>query len=439
MSGGIASGSRSGAKPITSVDDSGVERLAVDAKLTSGTVVESNLDYTNDEVTTANTSDGGTTRALTAGDASGRTIVVGAAADGAVLAGNPVLVAGTDGTNAQTIAVNSDGEVGIHDGGNSITVDGSVSISGTVTVDSEMPAAAALADNTANPTTPSVGTFPQWFDGATWDRARGTSADGLLVNLGTNNDVTVTSGSITADTELPAAAALTDNFANPTAPSVASHEMVWDGATWDRAPGNSTDGLLVNLGANNDVTFSGTVSVQGDVAHDGVDSGNPVKTGSKAVAHGTTPTAVAAGDRVDRIANRQGVPFVMGGVPNVKTIEYRWATTDAPSNDDIILVSAGTKIVVTSIMVAIDEACTVGVKVRIGFGTASVPTEPASLATVAGVVFSHGGMIPGSAGGRGDGSGILAIGADDEDLRITATAATSGEAHAIITYYEVAS
>lgn len=36
-----------------------------------------------------------------------------------------------------------------------------------------------------------------YFDGSTWDRARGDSTDGLLVNLGTNNDVTVTSGAIT--------------------------------------------------------------------------------------------------------------------------------------------------------------------------------------------------------------------------------------------------
>lgn len=42
-------------------------------------------------------------------DTSGRQVVVGAAADGAALAGNPVLIAGTDGTNAQTIAVDASG------------------------------------------------------------------------------------------------------------------------------------------------------------------------------------------------------------------------------------------------------------------------------------------------------------------------------------------
>lgn len=80
--------------------------------------------------------------------------------------------------------------VNIQDGGNSITIDGSVSITGTV--DTELPTAAALADNTANPTVPAVGAFGMIWDGATWDRSPGTAADGTTVNLGANNDVTVT-------------------------------------------------------------------------------------------------------------------------------------------------------------------------------------------------------------------------------------------------------
>lgn len=116
-----------------------------------------------------------------------------------------------------------------------------------------------LADNLAAPGSDFqfVGSFGMMYDGANWDQVRGTSADGLLVNLGGNNDVTVT-GTVTADTELPAAAALTDNFANPTAPAVGAFAMLWDGATWDRAPGTAAAGLLVDLGANNDVVVSAT-------------------------------------------------------------------------------------------------------------------------------------------------------------------------------------
>ena len=120
-----------------------------------------------------------------------------------------------EGVSSGTAVTVGDGgsTISVDDGGGALTVEGTVAVSGTVTVD-----------------------------------------------LGANNDVTVTSGSITADTELPAAAALADNTANPTAPSVGAFGHVWDGATWDRTPGNATDGVTVNLGANNDVTVTGTVT-----------------------------------------------------------------------------------------------------------------------------------------------------------------------------------
>src|SRR5574343_1712844 len=102
-------------------------------------------------------------------------------------------------------------------------------------------------------------------------------------------------------------------------------------------PGDATNGLLVNLGANNDVVLGG------DVAHDTADSGNPVKIGAKAIAHGTNPTAVAAADRPDLYANRAGVLFTIGGHPNVVTLKHTTITT-AVTDAAIITVSAGTKI-----------------------------------------------------------------------------------------------
>ena len=109
-----------------------------------------------------------------------------------------VVGSGTEATAQRvTIATDSTGVLSVDDNGGSLTVDGTVAVSGTVTVDSELPTAAALADNTANPTVPAVGGFSMVYDGATWDRAPGTSADGALVNLGANNDVTITSGTVT--------------------------------------------------------------------------------------------------------------------------------------------------------------------------------------------------------------------------------------------------
>lgn len=72
----------------------------------------------------------------------------------------------------------------------------------------EFPAAAASADNFANPTTTNVMAMGMVYDGATWDRALGNSTDGALVNLGANNDVTVTSGAITETNSATIAASL---------------------------------------------------------------------------------------------------------------------------------------------------------------------------------------------------------------------------------------
>ena len=68
-------------------------------------------------------------------------------------------------------------------------------------------------------------------------------------NIGNVDIVTMPAitGTVTADTELPAAAALTDNFANPTAPAVGAFLMGWDGAQWDRLGTTGTGVLKVDL------------------------------------------------------------------------------------------------------------------------------------------------------------------------------------------------
>jgi hypothetical protein len=304
-------------------------------------VTVDNGDLTDYPVSSDEGAGGQVQRVKLAYSADGSETHVSADADGLLVnlgANNDITVTGTVAVtdNASTLSVDDGGStISVDDGGASLTVDGTVAVSGTVTVDlgvnndvtvtsgavtadTELPTAAALADNAANPTTPTVGAAGLLYDGSTWDRAPGTAADGALVNLGSNNDVTVTGtvtvdgsgvtqpvsgtvtiqdggntitvdGSVTADTELPTAAALADNAANPTAPMVGANLMLFDGSTWDRArtgvgdaasslglvqnlgmlwngsthdrmPGSAADGALVNLGANNDVTVTGTVT-----------------------------------------------------------------------------------------------------------------------------------------------------------------------------------
>lgn len=193
--------------------------------------------------------------------------------------------------------------------------------------------------------------------------------------------------SITLD-EFPVAASLTDNFANPTTTVVGSMLMVWDGATWDRVPGNSTDGTLVNLGTNNDVTVTGSVtanagtnlntsllaleaggnlagaatslaimddwdnaasdgaSVSGDVAHDSADAGEPVKIGFKAYDPASMPSDVTANDRVNGVADLKGRQMVYLGTTldstndSISTIFSTHSNTNTSANAASLVIKA---------------------------------------------------------------------------------------------------
>jgi hypothetical protein len=188
------------------------------------------------------------------------------------------------------------------------------------------------------------------------------------------------------------------------------------------------------------VGFSGAGigKVEGGVAHDGVDAGPPVKVGMRAVAHGTTPTAVAAADRTDWYANRAGIPFVMGGHPNIQSAEY-FASTAATDDNILPAISAGTIYVITCITVACSAANATTPSVRIGFGTTTVPAQGTNQADAVGkVVLSHPGIPAGSGIVKGNGSGIVGIGGDGEELRITCTTPTTSLI-VQVDYYTIAS
>lgn len=304
------------------------------------------------------------------------------------------LMMGTTGVpgSAKAIRVNSSGELfaeakqATHDNlnlnaniqvGNTDVGGGNpVPISGSVTADTELPAAAALSDNFANPTAPAVGSFMMSWDGATWDRSPGNSTDGLLVNLGANNDVTVT-GSVTADTELPAAAALSENFANPTAPAVGSFLMVWDGATWDRLPGTSTDGALVNLGTNNDI--------QGQVASDVAVSGNPVVIGLEA--RTTNPTALVDGRAIRAKGDDIGrMVVVHNHVRDLKVQQYTQITN---TTETTILSAGGSGVLLDLTFLRITNKSNVPVVVSLRDATGGTIIDKINLCAKGGVTEPH--------------------------------------------------
>jgi hypothetical protein len=222
----------------------------------------------------------------------------------------------------------------------------------------------------------------------------------------------------------------------PASTKVACRDVTYSG---DASSFIAPVGLVVFGGSDDAKTATDIDPRGGDVAHDGVNAGNPLQVGAEAIAHGTNPTAVAAADRTKVYANRAGIPFVIGGHPNVVCAVYN--TTAAQTDDNVLAaISAGTKYVVTRVTVTLDEACTVGVAVRLGFGATTVPALGASAAdAVAGILAYHPGMVPGSGFQMGDGSGILGVGGDGEELRITNEVPTGGTLGVSVSYYTIES
>lgn len=183
-----------------------------------------------------------------------------------------------------------------------------------------------------------------------------------------------------------------------------------------------------------DNTASDGVSVSGDVAHDTADAGEPVKVGGVAVSGSASPTSVAADDRTRWIFNQHGIPYSMAGHPNLITREYDFGTTaQTDTNLAAATVNSDERVYVTRFEATCDNANSVAVSVRVGFGTANVPTASAS--GVSGMIASHPGIPAGSGFFSGVGAGIIAVGGAGEEPRLTSSAATSGNLHVIISYY----
>lgn len=216
----------------------------------------------------------------------------------------------------------------------------------------------------------------------------GTAVVTWCVSAG-NQGLAGASLSVTADTEFPAAAVLADNTANPTTTLVGACLELWDGATWDRAPGNSTDGALVNLGTNNDVTVtSGTITVTqatGTNLHAVVDSGTI--TAVTAI----TNALPAGANAIGKLAANSGVDI---GDVDVTSVSGNVTVVQATGTNLHAVVDSGVITTVTTVgaVTAITNALPTGANV-IGAvtqsgtwnvtnvsGTVSLPTGAATAA-----------------------------------------------------------
>lgn len=110
--------------------------------------------------------------------------VQGPVADGAASTANPILVGGLDSSNnIQSLQTAPDGDLITHLHSDSVAFSDGVSNTLRIPVNESDFGFMAF---------PSI---PYNFNGTTWDRVKGDATNGLLVNLGSNNDVSVSNGS----------------------------------------------------------------------------------------------------------------------------------------------------------------------------------------------------------------------------------------------------
>lgn len=226
--------------------------------------------------------------------------------------------------------------VNIQDGGNSITVDGTVEL-GATTLASTFDVSVT---NASIPVTDNGGSLT--VDGTVTANQPSSTAYLVQISDGASN--------------VPIDAAHSDGETNTENHiDIGAKVMVFNGTSWDRQRGDTT----------------GTYSV-GNVAHDAADSGNPVKIGFQAENILSNP--VANGDRANAVSDlfgRQLVSHIDAGMQVWKSANYTTQQTGA----SIWTPSAGKKICITYL--AVSSYATTGARVIVWFGGSADTTYTA--------------------------------------------------------------
>ncbi len=161
---------------------------------------------------------------------------------------------------------------------------------------------------------------------------------GLKVDLGADNDVTVTSGTITAVT------AITNALPAGT---------------------NAIGKLAANSGVDiGDVDVTSAVITGGAVAHDSADSGNPIKVGAKAIAALSGATLVAAADRTDNQSDLDGALIVRNNFALGDLVNGNASNTDGTSTQVLAAGAAGVKHYITDITITNMSATNIYVELK---------------------------------------------------------------------------
>jgi hypothetical protein len=281
------------------------------------------------------------------------------------------IITSNDGDYSQ-ISVDSQGAVSINDGGNSITVDGTVGVSGTVTVSGTVAATQSgtwilgansgvdIGDVTINNAGGASAVNIQ-------DGGNSITVDGTVAFSNTTIAVTNT-GTFAVQ------AAQSGTWVLGANSGVDIGDVTVNNAAGAAAVNIQDGGNSITVDGTVAATQSGTWNVvaAGDVAHDSPDSGNPVKIGFQAET--ALPTAVTNGDRVNGTADqfgRQLVTHISPGMQTWKSGNYTTTQTGVA----LWTPTAGKTVAVTYL--AVSSYATTAGRVIVWFGASGDTTYTA--------------------------------------------------------------
>lgn len=226
----------------------------------------------------------------------------------------------------------------------------------------------------------------------------GANATPVVVDLGANNDVTVSgsvavtgtfyqatqpvSGTVTASAQpgVDIGDVTINNAAGASAVNIqdGGNSITVDGTFWQATqPVSGT--VTANAGTGTMAVSMATNTPLGTVAHDSADSGAPIKTGGRAVSAEITP--VTTGDRTDSIHDLAGKQVVMPYANNENFVSgaITTAMTGTTSTSLVAAPAAGLRNYITTLVVSNSHA-TVGTDVIIqdGSGGTTLMTIPAA-------------------------------------------------------------
>jgi hypothetical protein len=150
----------------------------------------------------------------------------------------------TSANSAPVVLASDQSAVPISDNGSSLTVDGSVTVSGTVTANAGTGTMNVSVQNASIPVTDNGSSLTVDGSVSVSNFPATQPVSGTVTIQDGGNTITVDG---TVDTELPAAVALSDALSNPTTPIVGAANLGFNGTTWDRL---KTDASLAGNGAN---------------------------------------------------------------------------------------------------------------------------------------------------------------------------------------------